>query len=102
MPREMTPRLAGALEGLNPAQRRALASMAASDDDAERSGWPALFAALGAEAMILEARDQTILHELAADRSAEVHAIDLRVNGAPPPVEGRPATFDPDTGKWTV
>ena len=100
MNHEMNPRLAAAVANLTATQRRALAAIASRPRNPGTEWLDELITGLAAQVRIDEARADAILAELEAEHRAEVDAIDLRVNGPLPTVDGRPAIFDPETGEW--
>jgi hypothetical protein len=96
----MSRALAVAIDSLDADQRAALATRTETGTGA--SWLDRLLYGVHAEIIIEEARKQTALTAFAAEHAAEVDAIDLQLNGTPPPVEGSPAIFDPETGSWIV
>jgi hypothetical protein len=67
--RQMTPRLAAALDGLTEAERRHLKTIAPES----KTPWlRALLEGLVAEVVVAEMRELTLLHDLEADHHADV------------------------------
>jgi hypothetical protein len=98
--RTLHPYLARVLDGLTPANMFVLESAVAEYDErtADPDGW------LGELVYVLKlqvawdrAKVSAALAPHAADRRAELDALDLATR---PPV--RPVSFDPDTGAWTA
>ncbi|RNM13291.1 hypothetical protein [Nocardioides pocheonensis] len=93
MSRMMHPGLAKELESLTEAERRLIVRLSSEGDFSPLIG--RLLRGWTCQILSDQWQEAATLAGLEADRRAELDEVDLRVNGEPPPVTGKPATFDP-------
>jgi hypothetical protein len=92
--RQMTPRLAAALDALTESQRRMLKTIAA---ESEHDWLRGLLEGLAAELVVAEMRESAELHAHEVDRLADVEAADAKADWSHvPPPEPRTVAWHPE------